>query len=193
MSRSRSKLQRKRYYNSRIREEAKAIGLSSAIPFERQAGQLARHHGLKLSATTHVTVRTREALIDCIDGVTKEPTNGIKRWQPYTGSTPPWEDEPATIDPEAKAQQQRLAAILDQLGEAGELEDIETETSFTRTQAAKYLGVTETEFWQLMRNPNLRMDASQCWSRSQLEAFKARMEYCRARKWRVPECLMPWE
>jgi hypothetical protein len=91
------------------------------------------------------------------------------------------------------AQQQRLARVLEQLGEKQEvLEDLEIEETFGRRQAATYLGVTESQFYSLMQHPALR-SKNQIWSRMQLDRFKAKLEYCKQRKWKVPDCLFGWE
>jgi hypothetical protein len=99
--------------------------------------------------------------------------------------TPPSEDELVEIDPELTAQQQRFAQVLEQLGETAEvLEDLELgtdgaatqfdeiEETFSRRQAAKYLGVTEQQFYQLWQHPDLR-SKNQSWSRTQLDQFKS--------------------
>jgi hypothetical protein len=62
---------------------------------------------------------------------------------------------------------------------------------FFASQAATYLGVTESQFYSLMQHPALR-SKNQIWSRTQLDEFRAKLEFARKQKWRVPECLHPW-
>jgi len=119
MSRSCSKRQRRLYYNQRIKEEAATLALPATMPFDKQCQAIARHYGLKLPTTEQVTVSRREALIDYLDGVTTEPSR--TKEQDRHGKT-----NLVKIDPEITAQQQRLAQVLDQLGETEEaLEDLE--------------------------------------------------------------------
>jgi hypothetical protein len=62
---------------------------------------------------------------------------------------------------------------------------------FFASQAATYLGVTESQFYSLMQHPALR-SKNQIWSRTQLDEFKAKLEYCKRRGFKVPECLYPF-
>jgi hypothetical protein len=192
---------RKNYLNTRLREEANNIDVDADLHPDKLCRHIAIHHGYKLNATEPVTMRMREQLVDYLDGVTTEPGENFKPWKAYTGKQPPWEEPEPELDAETKAQQQRLAAILEQLGQSIDVDIEESETVepqpeqpdklLDRFQAADFLEVADWQFQRLSRHPDLRTNKL-TWSLKTLQAFKARMDYCRAKNWRVPECLYSW-
>lgn len=67
-----------------------------------------------------------------------------------------------------------------------------------RFEVCDELGITRREFAQLERNPSFPSPSHESrftvlWAATDIARFKERLDACRRRGWKGPDCFYPWE